>query len=100
MRESGVLRRHVTKEEQETAETVPLEIEKGSAAVWNGSVWHATGERTIPGTRTALHAHFQRLYLQPVEDYSYLMADEEYLASAPTRSDRCWVSISPSAPLP
>ena len=26
----------------------------GAVAVWDGSVWHASGPRTIPGTRTVL----------------------------------------------
>ena len=80
---SAALRRHMTPEDFENVKTVPLEVEKCSAAVWDGSVWHATGERTIPGTRTVLHAAYQRLYTQPIEDYSHLLEDDEYLASAP-----------------
>ena len=44
---------------------------------------HAGGLRTIDGTRTVLHATYQRLYTQPLEDYSHLLNDEAYLASAP-----------------
>ena len=80
---SGPLRRHPTPEDLENVKTLSLEVEKGSAAVWTGSVWHGTGERTIPGTRTVLHAAYQRLYTQPIEDYSHLLQDEAYLASAP-----------------
>ena len=29
-----------------------------------------------------LHATFQRLYTQPIEDYTHLLKDEEYVASA------------------
>ena len=39
--------------------------------------------RTIDGTRTVLHATYQRLYTQPVDDFSFLLEDEEYIASAP-----------------
>ena len=38
--------------------------------------------RDIPGTRTVLHATYQRLYTQPIDDYSYLLEDEEYTANA------------------
>ena len=55
---------------------------KGSAVVWDGSVWHGGGRRDISGTCTVLHATYQRLYTQPIDDYSYLLADEEYMANA------------------
>ena len=74
-------RRHPNLEEMKS-ETVSIEVEKGSAAVWDGSVWHGAGRRDIPGTRTVLHATYQRLYTQPLDDYSYLLADEEYMANA------------------
>ena len=74
-------RRHPNVEETKS-ETVSIEVEKGSAAVWDGSVWHGAGRRDIPGTRTILHATYQRLYTQPLDDYSYLLADEEYMANA------------------
>ncbi len=75
-------RRHPTAEETKS-DTVSIEVEKGSTAVWDGSVWHGTGRRDIPGTRTVLHATYQRLYTQPIDDYSYLLEDADYLASAP-----------------
>ena len=73
-------RRH-PKAEETKSETISIEVEKGSAAVWDGSVWHGGGRRDIPGTRTVLHATYQRLYTQPIDDYSYLLADEEYMAN-------------------
>jgi ectoine hydroxylase-related dioxygenase (phytanoyl-CoA dioxygenase family) len=79
---SQSLRRHPTSEELENPVTIPIEVEKGSVAVWDGSVWHASGARTIPGTRTVLHATYQRLYTQPIDDYGYLLEDEEYVANA------------------
>ena len=30
-----------------------------------------------------LHATYQRLYTQTIDDFSYLLNDEEYLANAP-----------------
>ena len=80
---SQSLRRHPQPEEVAAAETIPIECEKGSVAVWDGSVWHGSGERTIPGTRTVLHATYQRLYTQPIDDYTFLLDDEDYMASAP-----------------
>ena len=79
---SNLLRRHPTPEEARS-ETVPVEVEKGGLAVWDGSTWHGTGQRTIDGTRTVLHATYQRLYTQPIDDYTYLLEDEDYMASAP-----------------
>ena len=74
-------RRH-PKAEETKSETISIEVEKGSTAVWDGSVWHGGGRRDIPGTRTVLHATYQRLYTQPIDDYSYLLEDEEYMANA------------------
>ncbi len=79
---SQQLRRHPTEEELKDPVTIPIEVAPGSVAVWDGSVWHSAGERTIPGTRTVLHATYQRLYTQPIGDYSYLLRDEEHAASA------------------
>lgn len=76
------LRRHATPEELIDVETIPIEVEKGSVAVWDGSVWHSSGPRTIPGTRTVLHATYQRLYTQPIDDYTYLLKDEAFVKSA------------------
>ena len=79
---SQKLRRHPRRDEMENPVTVPVECAPGSAVAWDGSVWHGNGRRTIPGTRTVLHATFQRLYTQPIEDYSHLLQDEAYVASA------------------
>ena len=45
-------------------------------------MWHGSGSRTIPGTRTVLHATYQRLYTQPIDDYTYLLKDDEYVKNA------------------
>lgn len=71
-----------TREEMNSTESIPVEVEQGSVVVWDGSVWHGNSERTIPGTRTVLHATLQRLYTQPIDDYTYLLEDEAYVASA------------------
>lgn len=46
-------------------------------------MWHGTGRRTVDGERVVLHATYQRFYTQPIDDYSYLLEDEAYMASAP-----------------
>ena len=79
---SLLLGRHPTAEEAKNPETIPIEVEKGAVAVWDGAVWHGAGARTIPGTRTVLHATYQRLYTQPIDDYTYLLKDEAYVRNA------------------
>lgn len=80
---SHLERRHPTEEESADAKSVAIEVEKGAVAVWDGSVWHGSGHRTIGGTRTVLHATYQRLYTQPINDFTYLLADAGYMAAAP-----------------
>ena len=77
------LRRPPTPEETKNAKSVAVETEKGDVAVWDGSVWHGSYARRIPGTRTVLHATYQRLYTEPIDDFTYLLKDEAYMASAP-----------------
>jgi hypothetical protein len=79
---SNQYRRHVEPGDLDDVEIVPIEAEKGSVAVWDGSVWHSSPPRTIPGTRTVLHATYQRYYTQPIDDYTYLLKDEEYVKAA------------------
>jgi ectoine hydroxylase-related dioxygenase (phytanoyl-CoA dioxygenase family) len=80
---SHLLRRHPTEAEIAESPTVAIEVEKGDVAVWDGATWHGAGSRSIPGTRTMLHATYQRLYTQPIDDFTHLLEDEEYLANAP-----------------
>ena len=80
---SHLTRRHPTKDEIANAVSIPFECEPGDVAVWDGATWHGAGGRSIPGTRTMLHATYQRLYTQPIDDFTYLLRDEEYMANAP-----------------
>ena len=75
-------RRMPTAADAEAAKSVPLVVPKGGLAIWSGSTWHETGMRTVPGVRTLLHLSCQRLYTQPVEDYTHLLRDEAYMAAA------------------
>tara|TARA_Y100001934_G_scaffold23357_2_gene26078 strand:+ start:1543 stop:2424 length:882 start_codon:yes stop_codon:yes gene_type:complete len=80
---SNLHRRLPSAEEAAEAKSIPLVVPKGGFAMWGGSTWHATGVRTVPGVRTMLHASCQRLYTQPVHDFTHLLRDEAYLAAAP-----------------
>ncbi len=76
-------RRHPTSAEISDSKSIVIETEPGDVAVWDGATWHGSGPRSIAGTRTMLHATYQRLYTQTIDDFSYLLDDEEYLANAP-----------------
>jgi hypothetical protein len=77
------LRRMPTEKEMANTPVVPIEAKKGDIAVWDGMAWHGAYDRKIPGIRTVLHATYQRLYTQPIDDFTYLLKDEEYMANAP-----------------
>ena len=76
-------RRHPKPDEITNSESIAIETEPGDVAVWDRATWYGSGPRRIPGTRTMLHATYQRLYTQTIDDFSYLLNDEEYLANAP-----------------
>lgn len=82
---SHQMRRHPTPAEIAEAgeQSIAIETEPGDVAVWDGATWHGSGPRSIPGTRTMLHATYQRFYTQTIDDFSYLLDDEDYLAKAP-----------------
>ncbi|HZZ87989.1 MAG TPA: phytanoyl-CoA dioxygenase family protein, partial [Caulobacteraceae bacterium] len=46
---------------------VPIEMPKGSVVYFHKGVWHWQGERTEPGERITLHAHFNRGILRSLE---------------------------------
>jgi len=48
-------------------EGVPIEMPKGSVVYFHQGVWHWQGERTLPGDRITLHAHFNRGILRSLE---------------------------------
>ena len=79
---SHLMRRHPNREER-FSQTRPIEVEKGGVAVWDGSVWHCSGARKASGVRTMLHATYQRFYTQPIDDYSYLLENHDYMKKAP-----------------
>jgi hypothetical protein len=48
-------------------EGVPIEMPKGSVVFFTHGVWHWQGDRTDPGDRVTLHAHFNRGILRSLE---------------------------------
>jgi ectoine hydroxylase-related dioxygenase (phytanoyl-CoA dioxygenase family) len=46
---------------------VPIEMPKGSVVYFHHGVWHWQGDRTEPGERVTLHAHFNRGILRSLE---------------------------------
>ena len=46
---------------------IPIEMPKGSVVYFTHGVWHWQGERTEPGERVTLHAHFNRGILRGLE---------------------------------
>jgi len=48
-------------------DAVPIEMPKGSVVYFTHGVWHRQGDRTEPGDRVTLHAHFNRGILRSLE---------------------------------
>jgi len=46
---------------------VPIEMPKGSVVYFTHGVWHWQGDRSEPGERVTLHAHFNRGILRSLE---------------------------------
>ncbi|MDO8434109.1 MAG: phytanoyl-CoA dioxygenase family protein [Candidatus Binatus sp.] len=46
---------------------IPIEMPKGSVVFFTHGVWHWQGDRTEPGDRVTLHAHFNRGILRSLE---------------------------------
>jgi hypothetical protein len=46
---------------------VPIVMSKGSVVYFHHGVWHWQGDRTLPGDRVTLHAHFNRGILRSLE---------------------------------
>jgi ectoine hydroxylase-related dioxygenase (phytanoyl-CoA dioxygenase family) len=46
---------------------IPIEMPKGSVVFFTQGVWHWQGDRTEPGDRVTLHAHFNRGILRSLE---------------------------------
>ncbi len=58
-----------------------LAAPKGSVWLWAGSLWHGNYPREIEGKRVVLHITFNRIGIQPIEDYGHL--DSAWLKEQP-----------------
>lgn len=84
---SHLQRRHPPSEVRHNlSHAVPLEADAGSIWIWTGSLWHGNYPRTIAGDRVALHATFNRIGIQPIEDYQHL--DRQWLRTQPEVIER------------
>jgi Phytanoyl-CoA dioxygenase (PhyH) len=61
------LQRRPPREEEGRDAGVPIEMPKGSVVFFTHGVWHWQGDRTEPGDRVTLHAHFNRGILRSLE---------------------------------
>jgi hypothetical protein len=48
---------------------VPIEMPKGSVALWGNGVWHWQGDRSAPGARVAIHVTYNRVFVRQLDDY-------------------------------
>ena len=64
---------HLRKRHPEPGEdldqAVPIEMAKGSIALWDGATWHAQADRSLPGERVTLHQTYSRMILRTYDSY-------------------------------
>jgi len=48
---------------------VPIEMPKGSVALWGNGVWHWQGDRSLPGARVAIHVTYNRVFVRQLDDF-------------------------------
>ena len=64
---------------------VPIEMPKGSVALWANGVWHWQGERRLPGARVAIHVTYNRVFVRQLDDFSGV-TQEMYARNPPAFS--------------
>jgi Phytanoyl-CoA dioxygenase (PhyH) len=64
---------------------VPIEMPKGSIALWGNGVWHWQGDRSAPGARVAIHVTYNRVFVRQLDDFSAL-TDEHFARNPPAFS--------------
>lgn len=70
------LRRHPgPRDRGALSSAVALEAPAGAICIWLGSLWHAAPPRALEGERVVLHITFNRMGIQPIEDYRHLSDD-------------------------
>jgi hypothetical protein len=48
---------------------VPIEMPKGSVALWANGVWHWQGDRAAQGARVAIHVTYNRVFVRQLDDF-------------------------------
>ncbi|HEX3917307.1 MAG TPA: phytanoyl-CoA dioxygenase family protein [Caulobacteraceae bacterium] len=74
------LKRH-PQPSDDLSSAIPLEMPKGSIAIWDGALWHWQGGRELPGERVTLHTTYMQGTMRPYDDY--LRIDPAILARNP-----------------
>jgi hypothetical protein len=63
------LRRRAPKRSDSREGAVPVEMPKGSVALWANGVWHWQGDRSAPGARVAIHVTYNRVFVRQLDDF-------------------------------
>jgi len=63
------LRRRAPKRGDSREGAVPIEMPKGSVALWANGVWHWQGDRSAPGARVAIHVTYNRVFVRQLDDF-------------------------------
>ena len=63
------LRRRGPKRGDSREGAVPIEMPKGSVALWGNGVWHWQGDRSLPGARVAIHVTYNRVFVRQLDDF-------------------------------
>jgi len=78
-------------------DAIPIEMPKGSVVYFTHGVWHRQGDRTEPGDRVTLHAHFNRGILRSLEPKK---VDVQMLHRNSPRLAESWVRTTGSTRCP
>jgi hypothetical protein len=63
------LRRRGPKRDDSRDGAVPIEMPKGSVALWANGVWHWQGDRAAQGARVAIHVTYNRVFVRQLDDF-------------------------------
>ncbi len=63
------LRRRAPRRNDSREGAVPIEMPKGSVALWANGVWHWQGDRSAPGARVAIHVTYNRVFVRQLDDF-------------------------------
>ncbi len=63
------MRRRAPKRSDSREGAVPIEMPKGSIALWANGVWHWQGDRSASGARVAIHVTYNRVFVRQLDDF-------------------------------